>query len=193
MEQAMAEVRGGLATDVESLRLQLTSLFSDEGSAGARIVHLGERMRDLQRVAEEEMKHWRDMAERLKQDVSSLQDANEKAKEFQELMEKSEGQAAELGGKVRRLDKDLERTKTLLTTAQNNSVVAGLRRLKEVEDRGHVKLEWTTGEVKVVAPLEFVEEKKPSKGFSKVQSRWCGRSDLRRRLGHRRDFPRSSR
>lgn len=156
------EVRGGVRTDLGSLGERLEGLFSEDGRAGRLFGDLADKMQTLQNLAESEASQWQRKAEQLREEVASLQGAHNKATELESRLDSSRSEVVDLGSQVRILKTDLSNASIALDAANKTSTSNGLRRMKELDDRGNLRTDRVTGEVKILTPFEFGPVK-PSK------------------------------
>lgn len=97
---------------------------------------------------------WRADAEKLR---LQLDEQELQAKELSSCHEESVGKTAELDVIVNELREELGQTRQNLTRAQTVSMKNSMKRLKELESRGNIKINRQTGAVTLPRAMEFLQ------------------------------------
>jgi len=128
----------------------------DEEPLNTWMTTVSDRMQDLEMSAQKEIKQLRDT-------TVNLQSTMHAQKEDIRTVRSEGSEASRLAASLQEnLDKymvDLKRTKRSLDAATHVSLCNGLRRFKDIESRGNLRLNRQTGDIKLLRPFEFLPSK----------------------------------
>mmetsp|Transcript_31247 Transcript_31247/g.66320 ORF Transcript_31247/g.66320 Transcript_31247/m.66320 type:complete len:557 (+) Transcript_31247:48-1718(+) len=149
------DVREGNAADLKSMGRKLEELFSDAGKAGRLFSDVMDNVKRLQKTADQEATEWKSKATSLDKEVVSLRAVADTVRFTQASLAESQKEATDLKCKVNDLSSDLAMNTAKLEAARSVSMNRGLRRVKEVEDKGMITMDRSSGEIAIKAPFEF--------------------------------------
>jgi len=113
----------------------------------------------LQKTADQVAQEWKDKADNLGTELATLQEVAELARATQASLEETQKEASVLRCKVNDLSSDLALNSTKLEVAKSSTMNQGLRRVKELEDKGLFSLDLISGEIAPRAPIAFADVK----------------------------------
>lgn len=158
------------ATNFEAFKGHVTEVLSGEGGISASLETLDSRMTGWESTANSELAQHRESAEQLQGQVSRLEQAAEAARGKQASAEDACRETTEtFSAKLRALQDDLNRSQRSLEKALDSSLSSGMRKLKDLDMRGNVKLNRQTGAVKLANPIDFTPCKPPQKPCPEFQ------------------------
>lgn len=129
-------------------------------SVGEAMSQLEARMQSWEIAASKDVLEWREKASQLQ---NSLRDSNREMENTSSSRDQVMDVMHDLELQVKEMQAELARMQGCLTDAQQVSMHNGMKLLNDIEQRGSASMNRTTGEVKVMKALKFVEPGKNDK------------------------------
>jgi len=168
-EQLGASLNRVAATSFEAFRSHVSQVLSGEDGVSRSLNVLDSRMTAWETKANTDLVKYREMADKLQVQVGQLEDAVETARKRQASAEEACHKTTDsFNAKVQALEGDITERQRSLEKALDHSLANSMRKLKELDARGLVKLNRQTGVARLSTPIEFTPcppKEKPAPEF----------------------------
>jgi len=155
LQQFEGKLREGAAQDVETMQNHFTKTLDDGGAIRLAMESIERRVDHWETMTKGEAKKWREQASTLEQQVAQLETVAGEVAAHQLAAERAKDESSELHRRVHGLETELGQMQNALEKASSQSLSNGMRRLKELESQGNVKVNRQSGEISLLRPLEF--------------------------------------
>jgi len=157
MDQVCSTFKQSAAANFEAFQAHMADLLLGDSGMGGLLESLDRRMSRWESTANTELAQHRESAEKLREQTRRLEDTAETARKRQASEQAAHMEKAEsLHSQIRELQDELGRVKQSLQMAQDTSMSQCLLRLKDMDTRGHVKVNRQSGAVRLGTPLDFM-------------------------------------
>jgi len=162
------QFREDLTHDLDGLKKYTQEFLAERSTHTDQILGgINARMMDWESSSKKEVKEWLDKAYNLQQQLT------ESIGEVEHLRVSSSAahtEASELKAVTKELSEQLCESTRALDQARHASLCEGMKRLKDIEGRGNLKINRQSGDVKLTTPLPFIvpapKDHNPTAGFT---------------------------
>lgn len=155
LEQLAGGLRKGAAVDVEDMKVSFKAAMDDGGALRVAMEAFDSRMERWELVTQQEARRWQAEATGLQAKVAGLEEVAKGVARHEAAALTAGARSEELGQTIQGLQGDLNELRGKLEKASESSLSCGLRRVKDLEDRGNVSLDRVSGEIRLLRPVEF--------------------------------------
>lgn len=173
-EQLVQKVRQGSANDVETMKAHFEKTLDDGGAIRHALDTLDERVNVWETATKDELRSWKEQAEGLEGKVAQLEEVTAEANRWQSAAEAAHEQNTGFEDRIHGLEARLTEQGGALERAAALSLSNGMRRLRDLERQGNVRVNRQNGEVELLKPVDFAPVKPaatcPEAKFANVES-----------------------
>lgn len=158
-EQLSGHVKNSNDHSLNSFKEHINNVFIGSGGVAGQLGELQKRMTEWERLTNTDLASQREAARQNHEQAARLEELAESARKQQAQTEEALHTTAEtLNGKLALVEADLHQTQASLKSATDASLQSCMKRLRQLDTQGSVKVNLHTGAVQV-APIEFVAVK----------------------------------
>jgi len=158
-EQLSGHVNKSNDNSLNAFKEHVSNVFIGSGGVAGQLGELQTRMTEWECLTNTDLASQREAARQFREQATRLEEWAESARKQQAQTEEALHTTAEtLGGKLAIVEADLQQTQASLKAASEVSLQNCMKKLRQFDAQGNVKVNLHTGAVQV-APIEFVSAK----------------------------------
>jgi len=158
-EQLSGHINATSDNNLKAFKEHVSNVFVGAGGVAGQLGDLHVRMTEWERLTNTDLANQREAARQLREQTARLEEWGETARTQQGQTEEALRATKEtLGGQLDQVKADLQQTQASLKAASEVSLENCMKRLRQLDTQGNLKVNLHTGAVQV-APIEFVAAK----------------------------------